>query len=344
MGGEVSISLEREPDFFAAAAVEGPRHKTVVAREVTSGRLVGFGSRSVRRCYLNGRPAWLPYLGALRVERQWRGRARKLAAAYDVCRALREPDEVPFCLTSIVADNSRARRLLEAALPGMPTYRRVAELVTLVVPARGRGPHARDARIQRADSSCLAEVEERLADFGRRHQFCPVWTRSDLESKELTPGLKAEDFLLVVEGSRVVACCALWDQRSFKQAIVRGHSRRLARLRPLANLAAPLFSLTRIPPVGARVESACLSHLAIDAGREDLLPVLVSAARAEIRRRGFDYLLLGLGADGALLGATARAFRSRAYRSVLYAVHWEDGAAAVAELDGRLAHVEVATL
>jgi hypothetical protein len=39
-----------------------------------------------------------------------------------------------------------------------------------------------------------------------------------------------------------------------------------------------------------------------------------------------------------------RLFRHRRTVSTLYAVHWEDGADAVARLDGRVAHCEVALL
>jgi hypothetical protein len=345
MEGELSISLEREPDFFAAAAVEGPRHHTVVARDTDSGRIVGLGSRSARRCYLNGRRTWLPYLGALRVDRAWRGNLRSMVQAYDFCRSLQAPDETPFCLTSIVADNRRARRLLEAGLPGMPVYRRAADMVTLAVPVRGRGSSSADARVESGDPSSLGEVEKLLADFGRRRQFHPVWTRADLVSRELTPGLEAGDFFFVMERGRAVACAALWDQREFKQAVVRGYSRRIAALRPLANLAAPLLALPRIPPVGGQVQSAFLSHLAVEEGREELLPALVAAARSAARRRGIECLLLGVAADGPLHSAVRGAFPARAYRSVLYLVHWDDeGAAAVGGLDDRVTHVEVATL
>jgi hypothetical protein len=344
MEGEIRVSLEREPDFFAAAAVEGSRHDAVVARDLRDGRIVGMGSRSARRCYLNGRPAWLPYLGALRVERAWRGRPRAMAEAYDLCRQLRRQDEVPFCLTSVVADNIRARRLLEAGLRGMPVYRPVGETVTLAIPVRGRARRASGTTVERADASGLDEIVGLLARFGRRHQFHPVWEREDLLSGERTPGLAPRDFLLALEGGRAVGCLALWDQRSFKQAVVRGYSPRLARLRPLVNLLAPLLSLPRIPPVGGALQSAFLSHLAAEEGREDVLPALIRAARIEARRRGLECLLLGLAAPSQLLPAVAGSFGHREYRGVLYLVHWKDGAAAAAEVDGRVPHVEVAAI
>lgn len=136
MFGEIGLSLEREPDYYRAAAVEGPRHTTFIGRDRETGRLVGMGSRSVRECFVNGRRRLLPYLGTLRVSRSWRGHRRYLAAAYDLCDGMRTPDEEPYCLTSIVADNRPARRLLGAGLPGFPVYRELETFITLAVPAK----------------------------------------------------------------------------------------------------------------------------------------------------------------------------------------------------------------
>ncbi|HET9552787.1 MAG TPA: hypothetical protein VFP50_07455, partial [Anaeromyxobacteraceae bacterium] len=128
--GAVSLSLEREPDFQLAAAVEGDRHDVVVAR-APDGRVEGLASRSVRTAWVNGRPARLGYLGQLRAGAGGRGRVRLLRHGFRLLDAARRPDELPFDLTSIVSDNLPARRLLEAGLPGFPTYRPLGELVTL---------------------------------------------------------------------------------------------------------------------------------------------------------------------------------------------------------------------
>jgi hypothetical protein len=342
MSGEIGLSLEREPDFFAAAAVEGPRHRTIVFRDVASGRVVGAGSRSARLCWMNGRPGWLPYLGSLRMDRNSCGLPREMIGGYDLCRDLREADEPPFCLTSIVADNRPARRLLEAGLRGMPVYRPVAGMVTLVLPVRRRRICSSGRiEISRAGHSGMTDVEALLAGFGRRHQFHPVWTGAALRS---LPGLTPNDFLLATEGGHLVGCLAIWDQRRFRQSVVRTLAPRMARLRPLLNLAAPIAGWPRIPAVGHRVESAFLSHVAIAENSEHALPALVAAAAADARRRGLDCLLLGLAASGPLLPRVARVFRARAYRSVLYLVHWGNGGPAIAGLDGRTPHVEVAVL
>ena len=42
MRGEISVSLEREPDVFLAGSTEGERHHTIVARDDCQGRAVAW--------------------------------------------------------------------------------------------------------------------------------------------------------------------------------------------------------------------------------------------------------------------------------------------------------------
>src|SRR5262245_58552646 len=112
MHGSIRVSLEREPDAFAAAAVEGRPHDTAVARDPSTDRLVGMGRRAVMDVYVNGSPVRVGYLSQLRVENAYRGRPRLLARGYEVLAGRRRAGEEPFDLTSIMADNTPALRLL----------------------------------------------------------------------------------------------------------------------------------------------------------------------------------------------------------------------------------------
>src|SRR5437870_3086946 len=95
MRGQISVSLEREPDVFLAGSTEGERHHTIVARDRLQGRTVGMASRSVYSGFLNGKPASLGYLGQLRVDRVYRGRVGLLSKGYALMRSLRAPGDLP---------------------------------------------------------------------------------------------------------------------------------------------------------------------------------------------------------------------------------------------------------
>jgi hypothetical protein len=327
MRGQISLSLEREPSYFAAAAIEGSEHQTIVATE--NGRVICAGSVTMRLRYINGQPMRTGYLGGLRLDVSARNRSSVIRRGYDLFHRLHvEQGGPPLYLTSIVADNLPARRLLERGLPGMPTYRFLGEFVTLAIP-RTRGLVAFSA-----DPAGLIALDL-LFRYQSQYQFAPAWTVEDLP----------EDFRIVHSpAGDPVACAALWDQRRIKQTIVHGYAPRLGALRPLINAAATLLGRPRLPAVGRAISHAFVSHIATDPDEPKSIETLIRHFQRAARSRGIDYLTLGFDARDPRLAHLRRAFRAREYVSRLYAVHWDDGAALACQLDERLLAPEVALL
>ncbi|HVT57026.1 MAG TPA: hypothetical protein VHR45_01385 [Thermoanaerobaculia bacterium] len=350
LAGEIRVTLEREPDTALAAAVEGEPHATIVARR-RDGSLCGMGSRTVTDAFVNGRPSRLGYLSQLRLDWEERRRAgllRLLAGGYEKLRGLRAAGEAPFDLTSVVADNRAARRLLGAGLPGLPAYVELEPFVTLVLspPRRGRTwrPEALPAGVTavRGAPEIMAKVAACLERSRRRYQFAPRFTTAQLVSPVRSRGLAPRDFHLAVRGGQVIGCLALWDQSGFKQVVVRGYGRRLTLLRPALNRLSPLIGRPRLPAAGELLPHAYVSHVAVDGDDPRIFAALLASAYREAAGR-FLYLVAGFAERHPFLASLRR--RARQYRSVLYAVCWEkEGKAAVAALDGRIPHLEVALL
>ena len=350
--GWVSLGFEREPDYFAAAASEGERHAVLLARERTEtgarGSLVGFFERAVRRVYLGGEVRRLGYLGQLRTATGWqRGYRtyRLLRLGFEqVQQRLRGADELPYDITSILADNRSARRILTAGLPGLPRYRRLSGYHTLVYRS-GRCRHSGARHVENGAALGLPAIADCLQRNYRRYRFAPFWDEAAL----LGAGLTADDFLVLRRGKRVTACLGLWDQRALKQTVVRGYRRPLGVLRPLVNLAAPLLGYPALPRVGEALRQGWLSHLACDGDEPAALQVLLPAALARARQLGLEQVLLGL-ADGHPLLPTARGLRRHLnYRSDIYLVHWPHASTdavngAERGADSQTLHLELATL
>lgn len=343
MTGAIRLSFEREPCAFLAASLQGAAHQTIVARHEATGRLLGSGSRSVADAWINGTIAPLGYLAQLRLDRGQRGNVRMLRRGYALLRELHDDRATPFYVTTIVEDNAPARRILEAGIEGLPTYRSLEPYVTLTFPVLAR-PRAAGVEVIRAAADDLDGVIELLKSWGRRHQLAPAWSRESLSSPVSARGLHLRDFLLARRQGRAVGCAAVWDQRGFKQAVVQGYGGALRWLRPLTNLASPMLRTAPLPEVGQPLRSAFLSHLALEEDDPQVAVALVAGALGLAREKALDYVHLGLAARHPLLPAMARALPHRRLVSGIYLVHWEDGAAAAEALDGRVPHLEAALL
>ncbi|HEY3914990.1 MAG TPA: hypothetical protein VGN61_10935 [Verrucomicrobiae bacterium] len=137
---------------------------------------------------------------------------------------------------------------------------------------------------------------------------------------------------------------ALWDQREFKQTVVRGYSRGLALMRPMLNFAARIRGTPRLPAVGETVANAFVSHLDAAPDEERGFVTLIAGLRGQAAGRGIELLTLGFAADDRRLEWVRRQFRFHEYRSRLYIVRWPDIGGTASELDGRVLAPEVALL
>jgi len=346
LAGSISISLEREPSFFAAESLLGPEHETVVALE--NGAVVAAGSISARQRFINGEAMRVGYLSGLRLSQSCRGRAAILRSGYDEFRRIHARGGPSIYLSSIIADNEPARRFLERGLEGMPTYRFLSEFVTLVIqcrrPTRAWNSTSKFLRkLQREGFRFIPECEGNSSEiagllnrYNRNYQFAPVW-----EARDLCP----DNMEVIYSRTRTpVACAGIWDQRAIKQSVVRSYSGALRWARPFMNLVATVIGTSRLPAVGDSLSHVYVSPLAVDPDQPELMQHLISLLRTRAEAQSADYLTVGFDARDPRLPHLRRAFHSREYKSRIYVVYWEDGAALARSLDDRLLAPEVATL
>ncbi len=343
--GSISLSFEREPNYFDASVLEGPFHQTIVARERNSGEVIAFANRSVRPVFVNGEVRNIGYLSQLRVKQAYRDGlylARGLAAGFRKFRELDRDGRAPFYLLSIVEENEPAKRLLSSGLPGYPTVRPYTRMLTYAVYTVARKRASRLPGkleiIQGSDTTACAIVEF-LNRCNERRQFAPFWTTETLFKANLSPA----DFFLALDSDRMVGCIARWDQTPFKQTVVRGYSDVLGLFRKLLNLGVSLGFWPYLPPPGTPLRHAFACHLAIEGNSPGILKVLLRAVYNASSMRGDAYFVIGI-PESSLYRQYLRPFRPIKYTSIIYLAGFGPGYEGLDTLDGRDPGLEIAIL
>ena len=354
--GSISLSLEREPDYFLASAIEGAFHETLVVRDTKTNQLVGIGDRSARPLYVNGEIKDVGYFSGLRVDSKYRhglALARFLGKGWEGQREQHKDGRAKFYLMSIVSDNNPAQRLLDSKLPHYPRLHRHTHMYTYAIHPARTFPSLRAAALWRRSNLSIASGEEQIkitratADSipaivdclhrnGMRRQLAPHWTEETLLSP-LTPGLSISNFFLAQSGPRIRGCLALWDQQACKQTVVRGYSGSMARFRKIMNLFTPL------PEPGTRLNQCFACFLAVDDDDPQIFAALLRAVHDEAARLRYDYFLLGLTKDSPF-HSIVKTYRPIAYESDIYLAAWEDGFDEIARVDNRPSAPEIAIL
>ncbi|MCP5083453.1 MAG: hypothetical protein GY948_17345, partial [Alphaproteobacteria bacterium] len=294
--GWVTLSYEREPDYFLGCNIEGDT-RTILAH-TPDGAPVGFFSRAVRTAWIGGRPMRLGYLGQLRLLPRWRGRSRVILRGFKVCRELLDDgrQQTPYYFTSILADNILAQRILTSGIKGMPTYLPLCGFLTLVAATHqffARRVTATPYELRAAGTSDIDSLADLLQCSGRRYALQPCWNADRLRAL-LSVGWRPEHTLLLLKDGHPVACGTVWDQRSLRQRRVIAYTPALAFTRPLVSTALRLAGYPPLPPPGRTLDLGFLSHLAVIPGEEATVPSLLAGLLRLARNNGLTSVVLGL--------------------------------------------------
>jgi hypothetical protein len=346
MGGRIAVAFRREPSWFAGAVVDGRFRQVVACRDLRSGRIIGFGCRSIREVYLNGSPGMVGYLSSLRILPEHRNLGL-LARGYAYFRKLHQDGRVPLYLTTIAAGNEPAEAVLTSGRAGLPLYHPAGNYHTVAIPLPRRSPIARadgGVSVRPCQEDDLPAVLDFLAAAGPRRQFFPRLRPDDFANPEgLMRGLSLDWLLLAERDGRMVGTLAGWDQHGDRQSVVQAYGGLLGRVRPVYNLWASIRGLPALPAPGGP-----LRYLmgALPVVLDDDLAVfaaLLAALRARAAGGPWTHLLLGLHESDPLL-PVARRHQAASYVTRLFLVCWRDGDESRIAIDGRAPYLEAGSL
>ena len=316
MPGSVHVSYTREPSYFAGEGIGGAVDRTLIHRH--AGRIDGIGRFSAHTLHRNSVVRRIGYFGELRIDP---GAGRSPDLLRDGYAALRQfviDEGVEGCFTSIATQNVRARLVLEHGRRlGLPEYTPLAGLVTFVAPV-GRA-------VTSPPGARRADDRDELTRFLERHASAAHLSISwdDARWSALANhGVDWRDFHVVREGRRIVAAGAVWDQRAFRQVVVRGYTGSLRLLRPFLNAAALLGLGSGLPAPGSVLTHAPMLGAAVEEPRH--WAPLIRALRADAAARGIDWLAIARDARDPQLDALRRLLSAREYHTRLYDVRWPD--------------------
>jgi ribosomal protein S18 acetylase RimI-like enzyme len=295
MIGDISLRIERGPDFFALNRLEGHRWRVGVAER--NGMIVGCVAVSERLAFVNGREARTGYVGDLKVHPAHRDTriADELSLyAERACEPL--PPTAPVMITVLAGNRAMERRL--PGPRGVPVLRRIGTIRTHSIPILCRR-RVNDPESIRVASAGWTDIDEMAALWSRvapLRQLAPVLSATAMADWILAaPGLDISSYKLArSSGGKLLGFLAVWDQRVFKQLNVVAYSRRMKAARTAFNLLAPILGGESMPRTGSSLNCVSIAHTCVPADKPRALRALVISAYNQLIGSGCSFMNLGL--------------------------------------------------
>jgi hypothetical protein len=341
MTGDVTIRIDRGPDFFALNRLEGERWRVGLGER--DGSVVGCIAISERRSFANGHATRTGYVGDFKVHPSHRDTRVADALSHYAQRACSDlPPNAPVMITVLAGNRAMERRL--SGPRGVPAFRRLATIRTHSIPILWRRAvnDSDSIRVEPADWNDLEEMITRWARVGPSRQLAPLLSAEGLAKwiRE-APGLDISSYRLArAPGGRLLGFFAVWDQRQFKQLTVVGYSERMKVARSAFNLLAPIAGAERMPRAGFALNCVSVAHICVPGCRPDVLRALIGTAYNELRGSGCSFMNLGLDTRDPLTVAT-RGFFAQPIDVNAYMLTTRHGVLPET-LDARPMHYEIA--
>ena len=294
MDGDISLRVERAPDFFALNALEGEAWRVGVA--VAGETVVGCVSASRRHVWVNGAHATVGYASDFKVHPDYRGTGAADLLARWVTSTIAElcGEDAPAVLT-ILGGNSRMENRARGPR-GAPVLARFASLRVQAIPLLApRNPWVKGIAVRSATEADIGPMVTLWNRIAPGRQLADVLDVRSLDAWiARAPGLSLADYLLAHdEQGRLKGFVGMWDQSRFKTLRVVAYSRRLAVVRHAVNAIAPVLGAPRLPAANGALPVLSAVHCCTAEPR--VLRALL--LEAYCRHRGGRHALMTIGLD-----------------------------------------------
>lgn len=325
MDADLSLVVERSPDFFALYDIEHPEPDQHVVAFEKDGRLEGVASFLGRDAYLGGRRVRTAYMTDLRFTSAIRGGSVLGPVFAEQFAIASERLGAELMYTVVFDGNGAAKKALvarDSRFPDKPLYRPLRSFViTSLLLAHPRPARRTPYVVSRATEREMDEVLAFLEADQRTRPFGDVLHDGRFERRlRRWPGLSPESFYLARSArGTLVGCFAPWDAEDVKRYRVLGYRGAMKAVKTGYGALSKVLGATPLPEPGELLRYAYLSHLCIPSHDPAVLAALLDRAYADHRGGPHAFLTLYLEPNDPLRPAL-RGYLTSGMAATLYAV------------------------
>ncbi|MDY6787076.1 MAG: hypothetical protein SVK54_03010 [candidate division WOR-3 bacterium] len=318
MDTHISFHFDRKPSYFDSLETDGFDNVTIVGRD-REGDVQGFGTCVFRKVLWDREVQTIGYLHNLRLRKGFRN-GYSLGFGYKKFNDIAAERGVKYYLTSIMADNKDALRILTSGKGTLPEYHFLTDYYTMIIngsrPIRAGNSQY---RIVKASEIGFDKIYEALLGIARQTNGFPYFTFEELFGTCHIPGFSGNDLFCALDNNHnIVGIAGIWDLSSIKSIAINRYSTLLALLRPFYNIFACTSGRPLLPPADSPVNySYIFPFIAAEGHNECLTPLLFALSS----NQQTDYLIAGstVKPDRRIL----HYFKPIIMKSKIYQVIWQ---------------------
>ncbi|MCU0462408.1 MAG: GNAT family N-acetyltransferase [Bacteroidales bacterium] len=278
MTGEISLRVDRNPDFFSLLNKRG---QSIVLVAEDFGNIVGCFSASQSTILINGIPEIVYYLADLKIDPSFERKTLTARLLHKMADHIRESGaDLLFC--TIAKGNEKVLPLFAGRL-GFPRFILTGTFrVYQIIPLKRK---IKTLKYSIHGQDINDEVLELYNGFYKRYQYSPVFSRDILQ--------ETRTFVARYDGN-LVAALTVADMGSSKQNVLIKLLLVLRIIVSTCRLISRIIPLFNFPVIGEPVRVLYIRAFAFTGGRDDVFDALIRLAGNLAFEERYHYLAIGI--------------------------------------------------
>lgn len=313
VSGNISLALEREPDYYTGAAIQCNEPEVYICLQKPVNRVLGVFNLGLRKVYYQEEEVLIRYLCDLRIHPDVQGGSLLFRIIRFADGLNLTPNGLP-AQTIVFGDNLRMLDMIERSRLSksknrLPAYHHSGKYISHLIGFQKPSSVTDIYQIRNATESDIPAMQAFLNIESKKINYFPVYEINKLNSKYYS-GIKIGNYFLAFSDKRLVGICGVWDQSSFKQTRITGYSTMFSIVKPVYNLIKKLSGGITMPAAGSVVNYLSLHTVLVEGRDPDIFKSLVHTVLTRYQSAAYDYLLCGLD-ERDPLSVALRSFRHR---------------------------------
>ena len=344
VSGNISLALEREPNYYTGACVQCEKPDVYVGYDESTKSILAVMNIGVRRLWYEGRITNVRYMSDLRIHPDKQDGPLFYLLIRHFQRVTAK-DELP-AQTVVFTENHKMIRLIEKAsqrkpLAKIPYYHYMGTLITYMLNFKTNERKPGGIIVRRAKTSDREIMQAFFDEESSKTNYYPYYDFAAF-SEPYYKGIKTEDFFLAFNANILVGICGVWDQKLFKQTRIVGYSWKYQLIKPIYNLSSIFFGEQKLPASGTVLQYLNLHCILTLSNSADVFKELLANIQIEFEDKGYDYLMCSLSDNNPMMPVLEKIKQTKNIKGNYYCVN--DGNTISINLSNKPFYLETARI
>ncbi len=284
-GGIIELVYTRRPNAFESYKKENKESKIAIIRD-KEGK-IAFQAACIPGCYnVDGKSVTAGYVGGIRKRNDYSGVINWMNVVDFI-----EKQGLSIYLCSFLSGNEATEKMFYKKRSFIPELVPLCNYTTYIInPKIFKNSLPKGLTFRSINCDDLENVHQFLRREGMKYNFSPV-----INNITEFYGLSLDDCYILEKRGEILAFGALWNQKGFKQYIVKGYSRTIKMIQKFSFVSG-ILGYIEIPEEGKELDFPMLSFFYSLEGNMEYYSCFLNQI-AQIIKKNYKMFVIGISSD-----------------------------------------------